>query len=84
MIGEISIRHKLKGEKAFFIVENFNANLIAGHINNLFLANKSRAFVGGWVNQSEDGFEAFLYFASENGELAHNALEVNKIYNVTA
>ncbi len=84
MIGEISIRHKLKGENAFFIVENFNANLIAGHINNLFLTNKSRAFVGGWADQSEDDFEAFLYLASGNGELVHNALEVNKIYNVIA
>lgn len=47
MIGEISIRHKLRGENAFFIVENFNADLIVNHINNLFLTNKSKAFVGG-------------------------------------
>jgi len=84
MIGEISIRYKLKGENAFFIVENFNANLIASHINNLFLTNKSKAFVGGWVNQSEDDFEAFLYFASKSGELVHNAMEVNRIFNVIA
>jgi len=84
MIGEISIRHKLCGENTFFIVENFNANLITSHINNLFLTNKSKAFVGGWVNQSDDDFEAFLYFASANGELVHNALEVNRIYNIIA
>ena len=84
MIGEISIRHKLRGENAFFIVENFNADLISNHINNLFLANKSKAFVGGWVNQSEDSFEAFLYFATENSGIAHKAMEINRLHNLMA
>lgn len=82
VIGEISIRHNFKGENAFFIVENFNSNLIASHINNLFLTNKSKAFVGGWVNLCESGYEAFLYLASESGSTAHNADEIDKLYNI--
>jgi len=84
MIGEISIRHKLRGENAFFIVENFNTNLISNHINNLFLTNKSKAFVCGWVDQSENSFEAFLYFASPTGSIAHNTIEINKLHNLIA
>jgi len=82
MIGEISIRHKLRGENAFFIVENFNADLITNHINNLFLTHKSNAFVGGWVNQSENDFEAFLYFTSGKGDKGHNTNEINRLYNL--
>ncbi len=81
MIGEISIRHKLQGENAFFIVENFNAELIANHINNLFLENKSKVFIGGWVNQSRWNYEAFLYLTSDVGLIDHNALEINYLYN---
>jgi len=81
MIGEISIRHALKGENSFFIVENFNADIIVNHINKLFLTNKAKAAVGGWVNYSESGYDAFLYFASPQGETSHTPVEINKIYN---
>ncbi len=82
MIGEISIRHGLQGENAFFIIENFNADIIVSHINNLFLTNSSSAFIGGWVNYSEDEYEALLYFASENGSTPHNALEIDNIFKI--
>ena len=82
MIGEISIRHKFRGENAFFIVENFNAELITNHINSLFLTQKSKAFVGGWVNQLENDYEAFLYLASINGDIPHNAFEMNRLYKL--
>lgn len=83
MIGEISIRHKIMGENAFFIVENFNADLIVNHINNLFLTNKSKAFVGGWVNQSENDYEAFIYLANEQQNVKHKSDEINKLYKLT-
>ncbi len=82
MIGEISIRHSFRGENAFFIVENFNAELITNHINSLFLTRKSKAFVGGWINQSENDYEAFLYWVSEGGDIGHNASEINRLYKL--
>jgi len=82
MIGEISIRHKFRGENTFFIVENFNAELITNHINSLFLTRKSKAFLGGWVNQSEDDYEAFLYWVSGEGDFKHNATEINRLYKL--
>jgi len=82
MIGEISIRHKFGGENAFFIVENFNAELITNHINSLFLTHKSKAFIGGWINQSENDYEAFLYWVSGNGNIPHNAFEINRLHKL--
>ena len=80
MMGEISIRHKMKGENTFFIVENFNAELLTNHINNLFLTNKAKAFIGGWVNLNFDSYEAFLYLVSKDGKTQHRAEEINRLY----
>jgi hypothetical protein len=82
MIGEISIRHKLRGENTFFIVEKFNEELIVNHINSLFLTHKSKAFLGGWINLKENDYEAFLFLASSNGNIPFNAFELNRIYNI--
>lgn len=80
MMGEISIRHKLRGENTFFIVENFNAELLTNHINNLFLANKARAFIGGWVNYNFDSYEAFLYLVNQQGKIEHKTEEINRLF----
>lgn len=82
MIGEISIRHKFKGENTFFIVEKFNAELITNHINSLFLTQKSKAFIGGWVNQTESDYEAFLYLVSKEGKIRHITTEINRLYKL--
>ncbi len=82
MIGEIAIRHKFKGENAFFIVENFSEDLMVVHINSLFLANKTKAAVGGWVNQSGTDYEAFLFFVSPSDGIRFNALEIKRLHNI--
>ncbi|NOY49646.1 MAG: 3-oxoacyl-ACP synthase [Chlorobi bacterium] len=80
MIGEISIRHKLKGENAFFIVENFDAGLLTNHINNLYLTRKAKVFIAGWVNINNDSYEAFLFLLSPCGK-KYNKGEIEKVYN---
>jgi len=80
MLGEISIRHKLRGENTFFIVENFNAELLTNHINNLFLANKAKAFIGGWVNQNFESYEAFLYLVKQDGKIEHKTEVIKRLY----
>ncbi len=82
MIGEISIRHKLRGENTFFIVEKFNEELIVNHINSLFLTHKSKAFVGGWVNHAKNNYEAFLFWVSNKGNVPFNAFEMKQLYNI--
>ena len=84
MLGEISIRHQLRGENAFFIFEKFNAAFISDYSNQLFLSKKLKAVIGGWVDQSAENYEAFLYFAApfEKGlNLEHNSRQIDKLYN---
>jgi hypothetical protein len=85
MLGEISIRHQLRGENAFFIFEKFNADFITEYCNQLFLSKKIKAVVSGWVDQSAAHYEAFLYFAApfEKGlNLEHDAKKIDKLYNL--
>jgi len=65
MIGEISIRHKFRGANAFFIFDAFNADFLTEYINHLFATQKTKACIGGWVDQSENNYEAFLYWVEE-------------------
>jgi len=84
MLGEISIRHQLRGENAFFIFEKFNAAFISEYSNQLFLSKKLKTVIGGWVDQISENYEAFLYFAapSEKGlNVEQNEEQINKLYN---
>ena len=62
MIGEICIRHKLQGENAFFISEHIDTELIINHIDLLMAQNKIKAAIGGWVDQSPDGYLSEMYW----------------------
>ena len=58
--GEISIRHKLKGETAFFVFETFNANFIQQYVNNLLNNANLQACLCGWVELLGNQYKAML------------------------
>ncbi len=62
MIGEICIRHKLRGENAFFISETYDEQLIRQHISLLLNQNKIKAAIGGWVDQSKDDYRVEMFW----------------------
>jgi hypothetical protein len=86
MIGEISIRHQFRGENAFFIFDHFNAKFLSDYINMLFQFGKMNNCIGGWVNQSEGAYEAFIYFATNRNSGVpypdHNAEELQRLYKL--
>lgn len=85
MIGEISIRHNLKGENAFFVNQNFDSNFISNYVLSLFRNNKTDACIAGWVDYSEDDYKAFVYLVQKKcvGQLAdHNDKEIDKLNNI--
>lgn len=67
LMGEIAIRHRIKGEGIFFIVEHKDPELLVGHINRLIQQQAIHAVLCGWVDVFEDDFEAnvFLMQAGE-------------------
>jgi len=62
MLGELSIRHNLKGENMFFVCEKFNAYLIMGFVNILLENNRHKACITGWVDYTTENLIAALFF----------------------
>ena len=79
-IGEISIRHKIYGENAFFVFEKFNAKTLLEYSTCLFDANKTDKSICGWVNVDEGNYEAFMYIVSKEGNYNHTIKNINELY----
>jgi len=84
MTGEISIRHKFRGENAFFIFEKFNPEFLMGYTNSLIMSGKAKACLGGYVDQTPGGYDGFVYYLrsgkKEEGKPEHTPGEVKQLY----
>ena len=60
MIGEICIRHHLKGENAFLISRNFDSHLLYRYVTGLFQSRRVEACITGWVDLLKDQFRSLL------------------------
>jgi len=64
VIGEISIRHRLKGENAFFVFKHFDGNFTSRYVNGLLENGLIRNCICGWVDFLKESYRAELYFVS--------------------
>ena len=84
VIGEICIRHKFKGEHAFFVQAEFDAGVIGGQVEYLLDNDILQACICGWVEVLEQDYKAVLFLVEKkNGAntLPFSAENMNKIYN---
>lgn len=72
VIGEICIRHKFKGENAFFIFDAFDAGFMEKYVSGLMNNNILQACVCGWVELLGKEYKALLYLV-EAGQASRNA-----------
>jgi hypothetical protein len=93
--GEICIRHKIKGENAFFVSKEFDAELITGYVNMVLspdplMPNASMpdssipvACISGWVDVLGGHHDVFLYLCEKNkpGLWPHTAAQVSELYD---
>jgi hypothetical protein len=83
VIGEISIRHKFKGENAFFINDRFDIEFMTGYVRQLLDADAIKACVCGWVEQYHTAYEAALVLVEKNSRgmaLPFTAEAIEKLY----
>lgn len=80
MIGEISIRNNFKGENAFFIFEEFNANFLQRYVSNLLETGKAINCICGWVDVLGENYKAVLYLAGLEEGLAFTKDNMQKIF----
>ncbi len=63
MVAEIAIRHKVKGENAVFILEQFDPGFIDHYVSELFRSQQVSCCVCGWVECYGDHYQSFLFIA---------------------
>ncbi len=89
LIGEICIRHKIKGENLFLISERFNPVNLVFFAESLLNSGKAGCVICGWTELSADGqkFDAFVALIenentnNENNFLKFETCILNKLYN---
>ncbi len=80
-IGEISIRHQIKGENVFFVSDDFNEALLEQYTTSLMMNKKSSYVLCGWIDFDANKYEAFMYLVAEESIGQYSKEFIKKIYN---
>jgi len=86
VIGEISIRHQLKGENVLFVTKKFDIGFMLQYVQGLFTAGSVQSCICGWLEYFGTTIEAAMYLVekSDNGTAIPFTKEnINKIYQLT-
>jgi len=84
LIGEICIRHNIKGENTFFVSEEYDIPSNVNYVNGLFESGMMDACICGWIELMNEEYESFLYLVEKEkvkNLLEHSASNIEKIYN---
>ncbi|WP_299254189.1 hypothetical protein [uncultured Aquimarina sp.] len=81
IMGEISIKNKMKSENAFFVTESFDADLMSKYSKILMDTGKATNVICGWVDLDNDKYDVFLAFLSKKGRIELTKEELNNLYN---
>ncbi|MGB0402851.1 MAG: beta-ketoacyl synthase N-terminal-like domain-containing protein [Salibacteraceae bacterium] len=81
-IGEIAIKHKLKGPNAFFIFDKFEPQFFTDYISDQFKLNKIDACLFGWIEMDGENYEASIFLTeNNNGKNVLSAETIRSLYN---
>ena len=69
MVAEIAIRHKVKGENAVFILEQFDPGFIYHYVSELFRNQQVSCCLTGWVECYGDHYQSFLFIVEQGDEI---------------
>ncbi|HEX2394666.1 MAG TPA: hypothetical protein VHI78_04930 [Bacteroidales bacterium] len=86
VIGEICIRHKLFGESAFFIAENFDTQAIYDYIRLLFDEKVVQNCFTGWIECDANHYDCCLFMVEKSepekgGFAIFDAENIKEIYS---
>lgn len=83
--GEICIRHRIKGENAFFVWPAFSAEQMYAYVEMVMASEKTQACMAGWVDVMGAQHDVFLYLAEKQKKgntLEHSAVQIEKLYQL--
>lgn len=79
--GEISIKYNLHSENAFFISENFDAELLYDYSQGLLNLEEIPAVVCGWIEVNNAEYDVFLCLISTEGKTVFSVENLEALYN---
>lgn len=79
-IGEISIRHNLKSESAFFVFDDFPLEFMKNYANALLASEKAEKVVCGWIELYRENYRSVVYLVEKQGKSEHKKEIINQIY----
>ncbi|HKX86483.1 MAG TPA: hypothetical protein VJL37_07410 [Flavobacterium sp.] len=79
-IGEVSIKHNLKSENAFFIFDELPFEFIRNYAEVLLETQKAEKVLCGWVEYYQENYKAVVYLVEKVGSLKHNEQIINTLY----
>jgi len=69
MVGEIAIRHQLKGENSVFIFEQFDSEFICHYVSELIRNQRINCCLSGWIECYGDRYESFLFVVEQKDNI---------------
>lgn len=60
-VGEISIKHKMQTENAFFVLDEFDENFLNNYSEQILRSGKADKVLCGWVELYKENYKAFVY-----------------------
>ncbi|MCJ7933662.1 MAG: 3-oxoacyl-ACP synthase [Chryseobacterium sp.] len=60
-VGEISIKHKMQTENAFFVLDEFDENFLNNYAAQILRSGKADKVLSGWIELYQDNYKAFVY-----------------------
>lgn len=69
MVVEIAIRHKVKGENAVFILEQFDPGFIYHYVSELFRNQQVSCCLAGWVECYGDHYQSLLFIIEQEDQI---------------
>lgn len=60
-VGEISIRHTMQTENAFFVLDEFDEKFLTDYAEQILLSGKAEKVLCGWTELFQENYKAFVY-----------------------
>ncbi|REC48363.1 3-oxoacyl-ACP synthase [Chryseobacterium pennipullorum] len=60
-VGEISIRHRMQTENAFFVLDEFDEKFLNNYAEQILKSGKAEKVLCGWVELYRENYKAFVY-----------------------
>lgn len=60
-VGEISIKHKMQTENAFFVLDEFDEQFLNDYSEQILQSGKADKVLCGWVELYQESYKAFVY-----------------------